>query len=273
MKKLGLCLSGGGARGAYEIGVVAALEELGKYQHVQAISGTSIGAANASILGSNTIDAAKNLWFDMPLNPIGEFSTIRERIKENKFNIVDAGIYTMEIFEKILMEGIQFDQFNQTEVFVTISESGASKDNIFHLIPNTYNHYFKKQSKVKYVKLNDVDKDLAVKCVKASCSIPLAFSSIELEGKKYYDGGVYDNAPITPLLEAGCDEIIFVNISFLNQSKKLIKDLNEITVHEIKSKRNLGQVLDFKREHAQKIFEYGYQDTMEYFKDIELVLE
>ena len=52
MKKLsemnvGLVLSGGGAKGAYQIGMLRALEELGISRQISVISGTSIGAFNA----------------------------------------------------------------------------------------------------------------------------------------------------------------------------------------------------------------------------------
>ncbi|PKN80690.1 MAG: hypothetical protein CVU48_01165 [Candidatus Cloacimonetes bacterium HGW-Cloacimonetes-1] len=45
--KLGLVLSGGGAKGAYQLGVWKALEENGLAKHVVAVSGSSVGALNA----------------------------------------------------------------------------------------------------------------------------------------------------------------------------------------------------------------------------------
>jgi len=64
--KLGLCLSGGGARGAYQIGALMALKEAGIYDKIEMISGTSIGAANAALIACNSLETVKNIWFDIP---------------------------------------------------------------------------------------------------------------------------------------------------------------------------------------------------------------
>ena len=64
--KLGLCLSGGGARGAYQIGACMALKETGILDKIEVFSGTSIGAANAALLATNKIETVKDIWFKMP---------------------------------------------------------------------------------------------------------------------------------------------------------------------------------------------------------------
>ena len=51
MPKLGLVLSGGGAKGAYQVGVMKALVELGITQ-IDGIAGASIGALNGAVLAS-----------------------------------------------------------------------------------------------------------------------------------------------------------------------------------------------------------------------------
>ena len=55
---LGLVLSGGGAKGAYEVGVWQAMEEMGLAGDVAAISGTSVGAINAALFATRP-DAAE----------------------------------------------------------------------------------------------------------------------------------------------------------------------------------------------------------------------
>ena len=58
---LGLVLSGGGAKGAYEVGVWQVLEEEGLAGDVAAISGTSVGALNAALFATRP-EAAEELW-------------------------------------------------------------------------------------------------------------------------------------------------------------------------------------------------------------------
>lgn len=62
---LGLVLSGGGAKGAYEVGVWSSLYEAGLTKDVVAISGTSIGAVNAALFASwPDPKGAERLWLE-----------------------------------------------------------------------------------------------------------------------------------------------------------------------------------------------------------------
>ena len=62
---LGLVLSGGGAKGSYEVGVWSALHEAGLAEDVVAVSGTSIGAVNAALFASwPDPKGAETLWLE-----------------------------------------------------------------------------------------------------------------------------------------------------------------------------------------------------------------
>ena len=61
-------MSGGGSRGAYEIGAWHALEEMGV--RFQAIYGTSIGALNAALVARGDLDAARTLWQNITLSQV-----------------------------------------------------------------------------------------------------------------------------------------------------------------------------------------------------------
>ena len=63
MKKIGLVLGGGGAKGAYQVGVLKALEEHKLLRHVRYFSGTSIGAINGFLLmNKNNITRLGLIW-------------------------------------------------------------------------------------------------------------------------------------------------------------------------------------------------------------------
>ena len=66
--KRALVLSGGGSRGAYEIGAWQALAELGVRLH--AVYGTSIGAINAALVAQGDLDLAKELWAHITVRQI-----------------------------------------------------------------------------------------------------------------------------------------------------------------------------------------------------------
>jgi len=269
-KKLGLCLSGGGARGAYQIGAVKALEELGIYKHVQCISGASIGSANAAILSSSTIETAKKIWFNIPENPMGEQKSLLSNIKEKKLNLLNQGLYSMQGMDDILLNNFSINHIKNMDFFISISESGDESKGVSEIIRASVDHYVRKNSKAKYIHINTMDDKLAIKAIKASCSMPGVFPPVIIDGKKYYDGGVFDNTPIQPLIDAGCTTIILINIAFFG-TKNTTKQITEnIEFYEIKNSRKLGGVLDFTSSHSKELYELGYHDTLLYFKDMKI---
>ena len=264
-KKIGLCFTGGGARGAYQIGAAQALSDLGIYENISAFSGTSIGAANVAIMASTSIEKAREIWFNIPKDALKMSEAVVTRLKKEKFSTFDNGIYTMETFNKIMIDLIDHDVLLKKDVFVTVSESGDMTKGLFELFRSSYKHYIKKDSKVLYVPLKKLDKGDQIKAVTASCSIPIIFPAVTGQNKKYYDGGVFDNTPIRPLIDFGCNEVIVIGISFfafeLIQSEKF----PNVKIHQIKGRKKMGGVLDFSSKHSKEIYKYGYKDTMDYF--------
>jgi NTE family protein len=176
----------------------------------------------------------------------------------------------MEIFEQIMIKYVNVNHLNDHHVFVSISESGDQSKGLTELIKQSMKHHLKKDSKAHYVHLNDLTNQQALNVIEASCSIPVVFSPVVIEDRKYYDGGVFDNTPIQPLIDSGCNEIILVNIAFFSTKKKVQKAYPNITIHEIKTKKKLGGILDFSKEHSKMLFDLGYKETMEYFKHIQI---
>ena len=81
---LGLVLSGGGAKGAYEIGVWQILQKLGIASNITAISGTSVGALNAALFAACPDDAEK-LWLE---NVTGVFKVKADRLTVDSSKMV-----------------------------------------------------------------------------------------------------------------------------------------------------------------------------------------
>ncbi len=267
-KKIGLCFTGGGARGAYQIGAAQALSDLGIYENISAFSGTSIGAANVAVMASTSIKQVRDIWFNIPEDALKLSGPIVKRLKDEKLKAFDNGLYTMETFNKIMIDVINYDKLKEKDVFVTVSESGDMTKSFFELFKSSYKHYVKKNSKVLYLPLKSLNKEEQLKAVTASCSIPFIFPGVTSNNKKYYDGGVFDNTPIRPLVEIGCNEIIVIGISFfafeLIQSEKF----TNVKIHQIKGRKKMGGVLNFTSNHSKEIYEFGYQDTLAYFKKL-----
>jgi len=262
-KKLGLCLTGGGARGGYQIGAMKALDELGILSNIHAYAGTSIGSANACVVASRGIKAAEDVWLNLPQENIPKIKPS----KPKKPRIV-TGRYSLEIFDKVMREAIDYEALKSKEVYITVSQGGPKDGGFMDLLKANFSHYVRKDSQVKYMPAHALDDETIHQCVMASCSIPLFFAPVDINDQHCFDGGMYDNIPVMPLIEAGCDEIIIVHLHkhrsrFFNP-KKLAQD---VCFHEIKHQgKELGPVLKFSLAHTNKLIELGYQETKAYFE-------
>ena len=81
--KIGLVLSGGGGKGAYELGVWKALKELKIDKYIDVFSGTSIGAFNAILFAQDSIEKAEALWEEVTMDkivPISKFDLLKKGI-------------------------------------------------------------------------------------------------------------------------------------------------------------------------------------------------
>lgn len=116
-KNYGLVLSGGGAKGAYEVGCWKALKEYGITNDIKAISGSSVGALNAALFSCVSEEEAENLWknevgyysFLMPDN--NSFSSVKDSIaesftdgfsEENEYGVIgQIGNALLDVFSKV----------------------------------------------------------------------------------------------------------------------------------------------------------------------------
>ncbi|MFP4187489.1 MAG: patatin-like phospholipase family protein, partial [Acholeplasmataceae bacterium] len=110
--KLGLCLTGGGARGAYQIGALMALKELDILKNVAAYSGTSIGAANAALVASTSVEKARDVWFSIPEENMKKQENLIRRFTKERLLAIDQGIYKMDLFEDIITSNVDFDNLH-----------------------------------------------------------------------------------------------------------------------------------------------------------------
>ncbi|MGI6710232.1 MAG: patatin-like phospholipase family protein [Bacilli bacterium] len=262
MRKLGICLSGGGGRGAYQIGALVALKELGILDKASYYSGTSIGSVNAVMVATSSLENARDIWLNIPEDSLKKNENFFKELREVGYKFPKSGLYEMDLLEEILIENVDIDKLNVEDIFVAIGYGGDSEKG-FRLIKNTYKHYIKKESRIIYKSLKNLNQKDAIEAVRMSCSIPIVFPSVIKDGKKYYDGGIYDNVPVEPLVKAGCEEIIVIHLHKIHFFRP--KKYPKVVFHEIKHKGLMGSILNFTKEHSQKLYQYGYDDVMNYY--------
>ncbi|MFP4477949.1 MAG: patatin-like phospholipase family protein [Candidatus Izemoplasmatales bacterium] len=265
MNKLGLCLSGGGSRGAYQVGVCKALEELGYYDKIEAFSGTSIGAVNASLLATTSIDEVKKIWVEFPKENFNYIDNLMKKIRARDFSFVKNGLTDIKDLEDMLDEKLIIKNLRDVEVYVTLAPAGLPDEGTLGILKSSFSHYLRGDKKVIYSPLHKQDKEDINKQIIASCSIPFVFPAVSMNGHQTFDGGLYDNFPIKPLVEAGCDTVIVVNLQKILRFNP--KKFPGIKLIEIKHKKSLGAVLNFDNEQSKKRYDLGYEDAMAYFKE------
>lgn len=226
MKSVSLALSGGGSRGAYEIGAVRALMELG--YTFDALVGTSIGSINGALIVQGDIDILENIWHQLDIEQIfgkshGLFIDISPLVSL-LHSVIDE--------EKLRSAATRFGlaTFNLTDF------------------------------KVEYRFIEDIPRGEVVDFILASSNFP-SFKRQIIHGKCYIDGGVYDNLPVKMLYDAGYRDVISISVAPQPDDPKIFRrhpDLNEIY---IKSSENLGSQLTVDQNTINRLFELGYRDT------------
>ena len=89
--KIGLVLSGGGTKGAYQAGVYKAMEELGLIPHIKAIAGTSIGSFNALLFSCGTVDPFA-LWKTITFSTLLQYVDPKSPLA-NLFNQMKSKVF------------------------------------------------------------------------------------------------------------------------------------------------------------------------------------
>lgn len=206
--KIGLVLSGGGAKGIAHIRVLQVLDSLGITPDY--IAGTSmgsvVGALYASGYTANQIDSiAKAIhWPDMFSNSV----SFREINIEEKD---EFGRYIYELpllrlspqFPLGVVEGQQIEELLNNVLFPVKTITDFSK------LPIPFLCVAADIVKGEPVILNSGSLPAAVR---ASMSIPTVFSPVRIDGKLLVDGGVYMNLPVTYCRQMGADFIIAVDV-------------------------------------------------------------
>lgn len=259
-KKIALVLSGGGALGAYEVGAIKALEEIG--YRFDIVTGTSIGAINGAFVCSDMMDKATKLWLDITANKV-----MKNGISISK-EVVFNNRYGYSVSDFTTWAGLYF----KNRLAVDISPFKA-------LVKETVDTQKIKNSSIKFgvvvtklptfsrvnVLVNDLPEDKIVPFLHASSACTPVFPIEIIDGVKYVDGFYNDNMPIDLAFEYGADEVIAIDVHFfsLNHQHKAFLQYENVTY--ISPMLSLGSMLDFEQQPIRQNLKRGYRDVMKHY--------
>ena len=267
MDKIGIALAGGGARGAYQIGAWKAIRELGLEDKISVYAGASVGSLNAVLFAMGDYEKAYNVWTGLNKHSLFNLEKkIYKRIFKEKLNFLDKGIYDTSALEKIMDETIDYSKIVDKEIYISTTVLGDQKGRFFDLLKTNFRHYYRKDNQIKYAELNKMTEENMKKTMLASCAIPVAFKPIMIGDETFYDGGLLENTPITPLIDAGCTKIIVIDLFRHNFQRR--KDYKEVEIINIFPRHSLRGVLDFSAKYFTRRFNLGYENTLEKLKEL-----
>ncbi len=289
--KLGVVLSGGGAKGAYEAGFLKALSEL----NIQpdAIAGTSIGALNGAIVASNkdihkTARIVEDLWQELAQDNVLEVDS-EQAVK----NIVEIFTYfaPLPITKLTKIALLAFKKSSAETGLLTQSpivnrlDKYAKEENLHKGLPfyvamtptkgdlkDVANFVGFGKENVVFKKIQDLPKGDVHKAIMASAALPILFESIEIDGKHYRDGCLgstdneWGNTPALPLVKnEKCTHLIVCHLnegSFFNRHDPIFKNIPIIEIRPTSGTfSNALDPLKFSVDKIDKWIQQGYEDT------------
>ena len=249
-RKVGLVLSGGGLRGIGHLGAIKALEEHGFRPSV--ISGCSMGAIIGAYYASGyTVDAMLRIVEEHNLFPTTSFRLRTSGFVDNRF------------LSRLIQKHMPQNTFESLKIPLHVSAT--------NIISGT----------TEYFHSGKLDEALL-----ASSSIPLMFPAVKRQSAVYYDGGILDNLPITPLL-GKCSFLIGVHVNSpddLTADKptptKLLDRITHLAISQ--SVAHNSQKCDlfieppgmlkfsmFGKKELKEIYKYVYDYTSSYLEENE----
>lgn len=278
-RKCGLVLSGGGAKGAYQVGVVKALAEYGI--RVDAVAGASIGALNGAIVAAapSLAEAAERLqkvWghlaeespisshppgyiklmiaagqgfygmsrFGSLYSALGMYAVRAKLFRPAFMDSFDPALLSDEPLRQIIDQYLDFDALETgLPLHVSVYRSFGGFDDM--ALVGAAGLGLVDTPDSEFMHLQEQPRDMQKEVLLASAALPLLFAPRRLNDDIYSDGGqggwktMQGNTPITPLLEAGCKTVIVTHLC--DGSLWSRHDFPDVNVVEIRPQRSIGR--------------------------------
>jgi NTE family protein len=206
--KVGLVLSGGGAKGISHIGILQAIDSAGL--KIDYLTGTSMGSVIGGLYaigysGKEIEGISNNLYWDAILSNKPNFRDISIDEKD------EYGKYSVELGIKDFKPQIGTGLIESEELWLTLNKLFLPVYDVkdFSEFDIPFKCIATDLSDGKAVVLSHGE---IVTAVRASMAIPSVFTAIDYDSTKLVDGGIIRNFPVVDIKEMGADIVIGVNL-------------------------------------------------------------
>lgn len=230
---IGMVLSGGMAKGAYQIGALRALNHFIPLEEMKYMSCASIGVLNGYAYARGSIDQAEQMWKNVCNN---DTRTMVNRVLRSGFLQQSIGEITKP--EKSLPFPFYcslFDLNHRCIVYKDLFSEDASKIPLY---------------------------------LKASIAMPLYNRAVSLDNTKYFDGAMIDNIPVFPLLKQKLDYMICIYFDAASHKFENTYFDNKIIKITFPAEGLLKQSVILQRDSIEEMVKCGYDRTIELLESV-----
>ncbi|MDP5031219.1 patatin-like phospholipase family protein [Paraglaciecola sp.] len=257
--KTALVLSGGGARGAYQVGVLKAIAEIlprSSTNPFQIVCGTSSGAINAAKVATEAdnffqaVTGLEHLWSNLTsdqIHQVGYYDIIKSSVK-----------IVLSFFHSGIAQGKPLSLFNNRPLFnmlkrnidiarldkmikeerihaLSISALGyTSGQNISFFQGHESLHFWKRSRRIGAKTV------LEHKHLMASSALPAIFPAVHINREYFGDGALRQSAPMSSALHLGADKLLVIGVS----GSAMSMEERLVTVHSPSIAQVLGNLLN-----------------------------
>ena len=231
--QLGWVFAGGGARGAYEIGVASYIfdrvaGEIGRPLPIDVVSGTSVGALHASVLAAWADDphtAMKHLaarWAELSLEDVirvdrrRAFNMIRALFgrppRHPTSEVARGGVLDPRPLERLFSSAMDFRRIDHhlatgrlRAVSLTATHVDSGATTVFYQSADP-EPPLRPASRTRMTRVT-----IGAPHAMASAAIPFLFPAVPVDGELYCDGSLRQHVPLSPARQLGADALVVIN--------------------------------------------------------------
>ena len=250
-------LSGGGARGAYQIGVWKGLIDLDI--EIGGIYGVSVGAVNGAVMASGDYELAKSLWMKLEKSNVMVLSDAAERVLTGEFSLSDLAEASVEFYEDGGINVLPLENLLNAYIDEKKIRAGGCD---FGLMAYSLTDF---SEKLLYI--DDIPEGRLVDYILASANFPL-FQRKIIDGEEFIDGGVYKNL-VVEMVDSVYSTALLVSLDMfmIDDIVDYLRNYSEydLDIIHIHPGSDPGSVLNFNPENSVRLMKMGYLDCLKAF--------
>jgi predicted acylesterase/phospholipase RssA len=220
--KTGIVLSGGIAKGAYQIGFCKALKKHKKFD-IKAISCASIGTLNGYAFLTDKINIAEDIWKSVNI--------------ESSKKMCNSIFKMRKIYEFI---------------------DSVCEENDVITSPITTVCWSPPKIKAKYIRLDGLDYSNLKSYLKASVSVPTLMNPVYINNENLYDGAIIDNTPIEPLFSFNLDLIIVIQFDGYIPQYCVNKAMCPLLFLNLQNSSKITDSFNLGKSQVESMIYYGF---------------